>query len=107
MSTFGQVVKPTPPIEDQVVKISTNLIRIDVSVTDGKGRAVTDLKQNEIEIYENGVKQAITGFSFVSIPQPKPEEKKSTAKDATTILRRPLHYARNRSSARSHLWWMI
>jgi len=90
MSTFGQVVKPTPPIEDQVVKISTNLIRIDVSVTDGKGRAVTDLKQNEIEIYENGVKQTITGFSFVSIPQPNPEEKKSAAKDATIIPEAPV-----------------
>ena len=85
VSVFGQAVKPTPP-ETEVVKISTNLIRIDVSVTDAKGRAVTDLKQNEIEIYENGVKQVITGFSYVSNPQPNPEKaKKDISKDATAI----------------------
>lgn len=59
---------PTPPAADdtEVVKISTNLIQIDVTVTDSKGKVVTDLKPNEIEIYENGEKQKITSFSFVS-----------------------------------------
>src|SRR5688572_17167457 len=57
---------PTPPVENDVVKISTNLIQIDVSVTDSNGKVVTDLKPGEIEIYENGKKQAITNFSFVS-----------------------------------------
>jgi VWFA-related protein len=57
--------KPTPP-DDDVVKISTNLIQIDVSVTDKNGKAVTDLKPNEIEVYENGEKQKISNFSFVS-----------------------------------------
>jgi VWFA-related protein len=93
-NAFGQAAKPssTPPgVESGVVKISTNLIRIDVSVTDAKGRAVTDLKQNEIEIYENGVKQEINGFSFVSIPQPKPEEnKKGVPKDAVIVPEAPV-----------------
>jgi hypothetical protein len=38
---------PTPPPDRDVVKISTNLIRIDVSVTDSKGRAVSDLRAEE------------------------------------------------------------
>ncbi len=62
--------KPTPtpvPSDDQeVVKISTNLVQIDVTVTDGKGRIVTDLKPDEIEIYQNGKKQDISNFSFIS-----------------------------------------
>ena len=58
---------PTPtPVEDDVVKISTNLIQVDVSVTDKDGRPIGDLRPDEIEIYENGQKQKITNFSFIS-----------------------------------------
>src|SRR5215213_9004824 len=79
----------TPVREGEVVKISTNLIQLDVSITDSKGRALTDIKPDEIEIYENGVKQRITGFSFVSIPQQssKPDKDK---KDALAIPDAPI-----------------
>ena len=69
-AAFSQDVKPTPkptPPDDDVVKISTNLIQIDVSVTDKNGKAVTDLKPEEIEIYENGERQKITNFSYDEI----------------------------------------
>ncbi|HMO82038.1 MAG TPA: VWA domain-containing protein [Pyrinomonadaceae bacterium] len=57
----------SPPKEDgEVVRISTELIQIDVSVTDRRGNVIRDLRQDEIEIFENGRKQKITGFSFVS-----------------------------------------
>jgi VWFA-related protein len=82
--------KPSPPDDKTVVKVSTNLIQLDVSVTDSKGRAVTDLKPEELEIYENGVKQKVTAFSFVSIPQPKPESVKkpeSLVPDVPVTLR--------------------
>ena len=65
-AVFSQAAKPTPPDDNDVVKISTNLIQIDVSVTDAKGKVITDLKSDEIEIYENGKKQKITNFSFIS-----------------------------------------
>ena len=57
---------PTPPNDEDVVKISTSLIQVDVTVTDGKGKTITDLKPEEIEIYENGEKQKISNFSFIS-----------------------------------------
>ncbi len=58
---------PTPTLVDEdVVKITTALIQIDVTVTDSKGKIVRDLKPEEIEIYENGKKQPISNFSFVS-----------------------------------------
>lgn len=58
---------PTPtPVDNDVVRISTNLIRIDVSVTDAKGKPIADLKPEEFEVYENGTKRKITGITYVS-----------------------------------------
>src|SRR5829696_7112337 len=81
----GQTVQPspTPPTDDsKVVKISTALIQIDVSVTDKNGNVIRDLKPEEIEIYENGEKQKITNFSFVSNVQRTSEKKKDNSKTA-------------------------
>jgi ABC-type antimicrobial peptide transport system permease subunit len=53
----------TPPKSnetEEVVKISTALIQIDVTVTDKNGKIVTDLKPEDFEIYENGAKQDIS-----------------------------------------------
>lgn len=67
---------PTPtatPADDDVVKISTTLIQVDVTVTDSKGRIVRDLKEDDFEIYENGEKQRISNFSFFSSVRETPE----------------------------------
>ncbi|MEQ1643935.1 MAG: VWA domain-containing protein [Pyrinomonadaceae bacterium] len=69
VGALGQVPTPTvrpAPADTDVVKISTNLIQLDVTVTDQKGKIITDLKADEIEVYENGEKQKITGLTFVS-----------------------------------------
>ncbi|HLM60023.1 MAG TPA: VWA domain-containing protein, partial [Pyrinomonadaceae bacterium] len=57
---------PKPAEDDDVVKISTTLIQVDVTVTDKSGKIITDLKPEDFEIYENGEKQDITNFSFIS-----------------------------------------
>ena len=63
----AQSATPTPPAaSDDVVKISTTLIQVDVSVTDSKGKVVRDLRPDEFEIYENGERQPVTNFSFVA-----------------------------------------
>jgi VWFA-related protein len=72
-AAYGQNVipQPTPPKDEgDVVKISTNLIQVDITVTDSRGRIISDLKPDEVEIYENGRKQTIMGFNFVSAGQP-------------------------------------
>ena len=82
------VTTPTPkptPVDDDVVKISTNLIQIDVTVTDKKGKVVTDLKPDEIEIYENGQKQKITNFSFVSSIRERVEKPAEVDKNAIQV----------------------
>jgi VWFA-related protein len=69
-AVLSQTVKPTatPPAPDDtdVVKITTALIQVDVTVTDRNGKVITDLKPEEVEIFENGEKQKITNFSFIS-----------------------------------------
>lgn len=69
----AQTTSPTPPDDDEVVKISTNLIQLDVTVTDSKGNPVTGLKPEDFEVFENGKKQKITNFSFVSSLRQKNE----------------------------------
>ena len=62
----GPTPSPTPPADGDVVKISTAWIQRDVTGNDGRGKVVSDLRPNEVEIFENGEKQKITNFSFVS-----------------------------------------
>ncbi len=50
---------------DDVVRITTNLVQVDVIVTK-KGKPVTDLKAEDFEIFEDGKPQTITSFTYVS-----------------------------------------
>src|SRR5436190_9005795 len=52
------------PADVDVVRITTNLVQVDAVVTDNHGKVVTDLKPDEIEIFEDGHKQKITNFSY-------------------------------------------
>ena len=64
----GQTPTQTPkPIENNdIIKISTNLIQIDVTVTDKNGKIVTDLKHEDFEVLKNDKTRKITNFSFVN-----------------------------------------
>jgi VWFA-related protein len=61
-----QQTSPTPQTDEDVVVISTNLVQVDVVITDKEGRHVTDLQPGDFEIYENKKKQQITNFSYVA-----------------------------------------
>jgi len=78
--------KPTPPDDGDVVKITTALIQVDVTVTDRKGNIVTDLKPEEIEIFENGEKQDVTHFSFISNVRAVTETIKKKVEKDTVIV---------------------
>lgn len=83
-AVFSQQPTPSPKSakDEDVVKISTNLIQIDVTVTDKSGKVVRDLRPEDFEVYENGQKQNISNFSFIlnaretAAPVEKPAEKK-------------------------------
>lgn len=46
--------QPARPGDDDVVKITTNLVQVDAVITDRKGKLVTDLRPEEVEIFEDG-----------------------------------------------------
>jgi VWFA-related protein len=52
--------------KDDVVRISVTLVQVDAVVTDKDGKPVIDLQKDDFEIYEDGKRQLITNFSFVS-----------------------------------------
>src|SRR5688500_9111472 len=47
---------------DEVIKITANLVSVDVMVKDKKGKAITDLKAQDFILSENGVRQNIEFF---------------------------------------------
>src|ERR1044071_2312218 len=51
--------------QDDVVRITTNLVQVDAVVTKD-GRPVTNLTADDFEIYEDGKKQVITSFAYIS-----------------------------------------
>jgi VWFA-related protein len=50
--------------EDEVVRITTNLVQVDAVITDKDGNAVIDLKPEEVQIYEDGRRRELTHFSY-------------------------------------------
>jgi VWFA-related protein len=71
-------VKPTPTSksgepttqtseQDNVVRITTQLVQIDAVVTDRKGNHVDDLKEEEFELLVDGKKQPLTLFSLTKL----------------------------------------
>src|SRR4051812_40894093 len=51
---------------DDVVRVRTNEVKLDVVVKDKKGRPVKDLTAGDFEIEEDGVRQQIDTFRFVT-----------------------------------------
>lgn len=49
-------------------RATTAYVRLDIVVTDDEGRTVTDLRRDELEIYEGRQRQTIADFEFVSVP---------------------------------------
>jgi VWFA-related protein len=81
----GQEPRPTPPPppkptapatpepradqEPDVVRITTNLVQVDVVVTKD-GKQIADLKPEDFEILEDGRPQTISSFAYVSTTTP-------------------------------------
>ena len=76
----------TKPVDDNddVVRITTNLVQIDAVVTKD-GKPVTNLKAEDFEIYEDGKRQTITSFAYISnIPAATASTAEKTAPEKTT-----------------------
>lgn len=63
---FAQTPSPTPDTDD-VVKITTKLVQVDVVVTDKKGAQMRDLTAADFELLQDGKPQKIVNFSYVNV----------------------------------------
>ncbi|MFZ1700033.1 MAG: VWA domain-containing protein [Pyrinomonadaceae bacterium] len=67
VSIRAQSPSPTasPVVDDEVVKITTKLVQIDLLVVDKDGKQVRDLSASDFEVLQDGKPQKITNFSYV------------------------------------------
>jgi VWFA-related protein len=72
--------KPTE--EDEIVRVNSNLVNVDVIIKDKKGKVVRDLKAEDFIVTENGVKQNVEFFDATLVAGTSTET--STATPATT-----------------------
>ncbi|HEU5459746.1 MAG TPA: VWA domain-containing protein, partial [Pyrinomonadaceae bacterium] len=74
---------PKPQDDEDVVKVKSNLVNIDVIVKDKKGKSISDLKAEDFTISENGMPQKI---EFFDAPLTGPDTV-ATAPDPSTAPR--------------------
>ncbi len=60
-------VLPTEGEPQDIIKIDTDLVPVDVTVTDAKGRLVRNLKKEDFKLYEDGVEQPIASLNVERI----------------------------------------
>src|SRR5687768_12848091 len=61
--------EPEPEIEENdIVRVSTNLITVPAEVMDRNGRFIGSLTRNDFRIFENGVEQELAYFAPVEQP---------------------------------------
>ncbi|MEO8648595.1 MAG: VWA domain-containing protein [Acidobacteriota bacterium] len=54
--------------DTDVIRVESDLVTIPVRITGGGGRPITDIRQNEFKVFENGVEQEIALFSSEDQP---------------------------------------
>src|SRR5258708_24679095 len=68
-------VLPTETEPQEIIKIETDLVPVEVTVTDAKGRLVRNLKKEDFKLYEDGAERPIASFNVEKIecaPRPVP-----------------------------------
>jgi VWFA-related protein len=53
---------------DEILKVETNLVQLNVGVVDRQGRAIVNLSRNDFVVYENDVRQTIQSFEPTTTP---------------------------------------
>ena len=85
LPAVGQTTPTQAPVDDKddVVRITTNLVQIDAVVTKN-GKPITNLTADDFEIYEDGKRQTITSFAYISnIPATPASASDKTTRDKT------------------------
>jgi len=81
--------------DDDVIRVTSNLVSLDVIVKDKKGKAVTDLKPEDFTVSENGVPQKIEFFDSTLINRNEVTQTTATSVSAPPTPRNPNGLPRN------------
>jgi len=54
-------------VED-VIRVDTSLVQLNVGVADRQGKAITDLRRDDFTVYEDGVRQSVLSFASTTTP---------------------------------------
>ncbi|MBA3633384.1 MAG: VWA domain-containing protein [Acidobacteria bacterium] len=54
--------------DDEIIKVDSSIVRLNVGVVDGRGRPITSLNKENFTVYENGIKQDISRFEPTVAP---------------------------------------
>jgi len=89
---FAQPAAPPPPQAGQPsFRTAVDVVSMNVTVTDSSNRYITDLTENDFEVFEDGVKQDLTLFNRSNLPvalsllidtSSSMEDRMATAQDA-------------------------
>src|SRR6185503_14168929 len=66
ITSFAQTQRPAEPQSPDKLVISKDEVPFDLVVRDKKGKLIRDLTLADFEVYEDGVKQEINSFRFIS-----------------------------------------
>ncbi|MGI8495374.1 MAG: VWA domain-containing protein [Pyrinomonadaceae bacterium] len=68
--TPAPTITPTPNIDDpnEIIRIETEEVNLNVRVVDRNNRPINGLRQNEFKVYEDNVPQDITSFTTAEVP---------------------------------------
>ena len=59
---------PTQPEKPQVFRAGVDLVSLNVTVVDNQNRYVTDLREEDFSVFEDGTRQELTFFNRTSLP---------------------------------------
>ena len=66
LAIAGAQTQPQTQQPDMVIRINVNLVQVDAVVTDSHDQPVTNLKASDFEILQDGKRQNITNFSYIT-----------------------------------------
>ena len=104
-SAFAQNPQTTPSQtateDDEIVRISSELVLVDALVLNKEGKQVTDLTAEDFEVLQDGKPQKITNFAYVKndrsdASQTSPETSSKNKKDKNSLPVPPVNLRANR-----------
>ena len=66
--TGPQTERPAPPPQAPSIRVGVDVVSLNVTVTEGTARYLTDLQRPNFSVFEDGVKQDVTLFSHTNLP---------------------------------------